>query len=69
MPDNNVHTGGFGGPGSSHQDREHPCNNHQDSGHEDGGFHRGSKKDHATDTAGDNSRGGHHHPEHGHIKS
>ena len=27
----------FGGPGSSHQDREHPGKNHQPTGHKGGG--------------------------------
>jgi hypothetical protein len=30
-------TGRFGGPGSSHQDREHPGKNRQPSGHKHGG--------------------------------
>ncbi len=29
----NEHTGRFGGPGSSHQDREHPGKNNQPTGH------------------------------------
>ena len=30
-------TGRFGGPGSSHQDREHPGKNRQPTGHKGGG--------------------------------
>lgn len=32
----------FGGPGSSHQDREHPGKNHQPTGHKGGGEVEGS---------------------------
>ena len=32
MPDKNPDTERFGGPGSSHQDREHPGKNHQPTG-------------------------------------
>ena len=42
MPDKNEHSGRFGGPGSSHQDREHPGKNHQETGHKKGGGHPGS---------------------------
>ncbi len=69
MPDKNEHTGRFGGPGSSHQDREHPGKNKQDTGHKDGGGHPGSKEEHAKDTGGDESGGGHHYREHGRTKS
>jgi hypothetical protein len=37
MPDNNPDTERFGGPGSSHQDREHPGKNHQPTGHKHAG--------------------------------
>ncbi len=69
MPDKNEHTGRFGGPGSSHQDREHPGKNNQDTGHKDGGGHPGSKEEHTKDTGGDKSGGGHHSREHGRTKS
>ncbi len=64
MPDKNEHTGRFGGPGSSHQDREHPGKNHQDTGHKDGGGHPGSAKDHLKDVAE-----GEHDNKHGRTKS
>lgn len=32
MPDRNPAAGRFGGPGSSHQDREHPGKNRQETG-------------------------------------
>lgn len=67
MADRNEHTGRFGGPGSSHQDREHPGKNHQDTGHKDGGGHPGSKKDSLKNANGDQSGGGHHDHEHGRI--
>ena len=69
MPDKNEHTGRFGGPGSSHQDREHPGKNHQDTGHKDGGGHPGSKEAHPKATGGDQAGGGHHYREHGRTKS
>ena len=34
-------TGQFGGPGSSHQDREHPGKNHQPTGKKGGGARAG----------------------------
>lgn len=37
MPEKNEHAQRFGGPGSSHQDREHPGKNHQPTGHKGGG--------------------------------
>jgi hypothetical protein len=37
MTDKNEHAGRFGGPGSSHQDREHPGKNHQPTGKKGGG--------------------------------
>lgn len=42
MPDKNEHTDRFGGPGSSHQDREHPGKNHQPTGHKGGGQQAGT---------------------------
>ncbi len=42
MTNKNEHTGRFGGPGSSHQDREHPGKNHQPTGHKGGGEQAGS---------------------------
>ncbi len=60
MPDKNAHTGRFGGPGSAHQDREHPGKNHQDTGHKDGGGHPGSEKEHGKDVAAEEAgRHGH----------
>lgn len=42
MTDKNPDTGRFGGPGSSHQDRDHPGKNHQPTGHKGGGARAGS---------------------------
>lgn len=42
MTDNNKNTGRFGGPGSSHQDREHPGKNHQPTGKKGGGDRAGT---------------------------
>ncbi len=42
MSTKNEHTGRFGGPGSSHQDREHPGRNHQPTGHKGGGDRAGT---------------------------
>lgn len=42
MADKNEHTGRFGGPGSSHQDREHPGKNRQPTGHKGGGDKAGT---------------------------
>lgn len=41
--DKNDQTGRFGGPGSSHQDREHPGKNHQPTGHKHHGEHGGDQ--------------------------
>jgi hypothetical protein len=41
MADKNEHTGRVGGPGSSHQDREHPGKNKQETGHKGGGARSG----------------------------
>ncbi|CAH2599076.1 conserved protein of unknown function [Rhodovastum atsumiense] len=35
-------SGRFGGPGSSHQDRDHPGRNRQETGHKGGGTHAGA---------------------------
>ena len=42
MTDKDEHTGRFGGPGSSHQDREHPGKNHQPTGKKGSGDLAGS---------------------------
>jgi hypothetical protein len=42
MTDKNEHAGRFGGPGSSHQDREHPGKNKQPNGHKGGGERAGT---------------------------
>ena len=42
MTDKNEQTGRFGGPGSSHQDRDHPGKNHQPTGKKGGGDQAGS---------------------------
>lgn len=39
---NNKNTERFGGPGSSHQDREHPGKNHQPTGKKGGGPREGA---------------------------
>ena len=41
MPDKNEDPQRFGGPGSSHQDREHPGKNKQETGHKGGDDHGG----------------------------
>jgi hypothetical protein len=38
----NDHTERFGGPGSSHQDRQHPGKNHQPTGKKGGGAVEGT---------------------------
>ena len=38
----NEHTERFGGPGSSHQDRDHPGKNHQPTGKKGGGPQAGT---------------------------
>ena len=42
MSTHNENTGRFGGPGSSHQDREHPGKNGQATGHKGGGDRQGT---------------------------
>lgn len=42
MPQKNENTGRYGGPGSSHQDREHPGKNKQATGHKGGGDRTGA---------------------------
>jgi hypothetical protein len=42
MTDKHSDTGRFGGPGSSHQDREHPGKNGQATGHKGGGERAGT---------------------------
>jgi hypothetical protein len=42
MTSKNDHTGRFGGPGSSHQDRDHPGKNHQATGKKGGGDRAGT---------------------------
>lgn len=42
MPDKNDDAERFGGPGSSHQDREHPGKNKQETGHKKGGAPSGT---------------------------
>ena len=37
MVDRTEHMERYGGPGSSHQDRDHPGKNHQPTGHKGGG--------------------------------
>ena len=44
MPDKNEHTGRFGGPGSSHQDKDHPGRKGQEHGHEAGGGSPGPRR-------------------------
>ena len=65
MPDKNEHTGRFGGPGSSHQDKENPGKNKQEHGHKAGGGKPGAQADRMKDADGDESGGGHHYREHG----
>lgn len=65
MPDKNEHTGRFGGPGSSHQDKEHPGKNKQEHGHKAGGGKPGATADRLKDADGDNAGGGHHYRDHG----
>ena len=65
MPDKNEHTGRFGGPGSSHQDKENPGKNKQEHGHKDGGGKPGSEPDRMKNADGDDSDGGHRYREHG----
>ena len=65
MPDKNEHTGRFGGPGSSHQDKVHPEKTDQEQGHKAGGGKPGSKVDPMKDADGDKAGGGHRYREHG----
>ena len=58
MPDKHQNTGRFGGPGSSHQDREHPGKNHQRTGHKKGGGHAGPTPDQPTNTDASGVSGG-----------
>ncbi len=50
MPEKHEHTGRFGGPGSSHQDREHPGKNRQPTGHKKGGENGAPAPDQPTNT-------------------
>jgi len=52
----NEHTGRFGGPGSSHQDREHPGKNHQPTGKKGGGARAGTAPPPGAPTNPSNSR-------------
>jgi hypothetical protein len=56
MSKKNEHTGRFGGPGSSHQDREHPGKNHQPTGHKGGGDQAGTPPTPGTPTNPSRSR-------------
>lgn len=56
MPDKNENTGRFGGPGSSHQDREHPGKNGQSTGHKHGGEQAGTPPPDGQPTNTDSSR-------------
>jgi hypothetical protein len=58
MPDKHQHTGRFGGPGSSHQDREHPGKNRQPTGHKKGGSREGPHPDEPTNTDASGVSGG-----------
>lgn len=56
MSGDNENTGRFGGPGSSHQDREHPGKNHQPTGHKGGGEKSGTAPPPGSPTNPDRSR-------------
>ncbi len=56
MSSKNEETGRFGGPGSSHQDREHPGKNHQPTGHKGGGEQAGTPPAPGTPTNQSHSR-------------
>lgn len=56
MPENNAEAWRFGGPGSSHQDRDHPGKNRQDTGHKGGGDPAGAPPDAGKPTNPDQSR-------------
>jgi hypothetical protein len=52
----NDQTGRFGGPGSSHQDRQHPGKNHQPTGKKGGGAKAGTAPPPGAPTNPSNSR-------------
>jgi hypothetical protein len=52
----NDHTERFGGPGSSHQDRQHPGKNHQPTGKKGGGAKAGSNPVPGSSTNSSDSR-------------
>lgn len=56
MTDRNEHSGRFGGPGSSHQDRDHPGKNRQPTGHKGGGDRAGTAPEPGAPTNPDQSR-------------
>ncbi|MFL5254274.1 MAG: hypothetical protein ACJ8AI_15515 [Rhodopila sp.] len=56
MTDKNEHTGRYGGPGSSHQDRSHPGKNHQPTGKKGGGDRAGTAAAPGSPTNDSNSR-------------
>ena len=56
MIDENEHTRRFGGPGSSHQDREHPGRNGQTTGKKGGGEPAGTPAPPGAGTNPDHSR-------------
>lgn len=56
MPNKNEDTERFGGPGSSHQDREHPGKNHQPTGKKGGGDPEGTPPTPGAPTNDDRSR-------------
>jgi hypothetical protein len=56
MSSKNEDTERFGGPGSSHQDREHPGKNHQQTGHKGGGPAAGTPPAPGSPTNSDQSR-------------
>lgn len=71
MAKQNDDTGRFGGPGSSHQDREHPGKNRQPTGHKGGGPRGGTPSPPGSPTDAANSRvsggGGEHDTHHTHM--
>lgn len=56
--DTNPNAGRFGGPGSSHQDREHPGKNGQATGHKGGGSTAAPAPGAPTNTADSRVSGG-----------
>lgn len=67
MAKNSDDTGRFGGPGSSHQDREHPGKNGQVTGHKGGGAQAGhteagqpTNTSHSRQSGGGGERDTHH---------